>query len=143
MAKLYGHTLTFHKKSDKDGSGKCDAYETLNNDDIVYGVTYQIDEREIGILDRVEGLGYGYGKKAVSLTMESGDQVSAFTYYAIDIDAGLKPFCWYKEHVVLGAVEHGLPQDYTTALMAVEHMDDYDASRIEKELSIYRLRQRS
>lgn len=143
VAKLYGHVLAFHKKSDKDGSGKCDAYETFNNDDIVHGVTYKIDEREISTLDRIEGLGYGYEKKAVTVMMESGEQISAFTYYAMDIDAALQPFCWYKEHVVCGAVEHGLPQDYTAALKAVEHMDDHDASRVEKELSIYRLRQRS
>jgi hypothetical protein len=38
VAKLSYHELKFHKKSTKDGSGKCDIAETHNPDKIFFGV---------------------------------------------------------------------------------------------------------
>ena len=45
----------------------------------------------------------------------------AFTYHAnpARIDAALRPFDWYKDYVVRGAREHGLPADYIRELEVV------------------------
>jgi len=59
---LKKHDLRFHKKS-KDGSGKCDAYETSNDKDIVYGALFGIDPNEKPALDAAEGLDMVTGKK--------------------------------------------------------------------------------
>ena len=64
--------------------------------------------------------------------------VEAFSYYATHIDVGLKPLCWYKEHVLRGAMENNLPEDYIRMIEAIEHIDDVDTERRESELSIYR-----
>ncbi len=39
------HDLRFHKKS-KDNSGKCDAYETGDVNDVIFGVLFEIDGSE-------------------------------------------------------------------------------------------------
>ena len=59
IAAFKGHVLKFHKIS-KDGSGKCDAFETKSPEDIVYGVLFEISENEKQDLDSKEGLGDGY-----------------------------------------------------------------------------------
>jgi len=134
---LHSHLMKFHKISG-DGSGKCDAFETGDANDCMHGVVYRINEAEIETLDIVEELGRGYEKKQASITVHGRERLEAFTYCAISTDASLSPYCWYKEHVVRGAEEHGLPRDYTAALRAIRHLDDHDAVRIARELSIYR-----
>jgi hypothetical protein len=56
----------FHKLS-KDGSGKCDIYETNDQNDKVYGVLYRIDKRDELTLDGFEGFNYGYDKKIIDV----------------------------------------------------------------------------
>jgi gamma-glutamylcyclotransferase len=43
---LTGHTLKFHKGSNNDGSGKCDAMFTGNPKDSVVGELFEISESE-------------------------------------------------------------------------------------------------
>jgi hypothetical protein len=42
IAKLLNHSLRFHKRSNKDGSGKADAYFTGEPEHVVWGVIFQI-----------------------------------------------------------------------------------------------------
>ena len=53
------HRLEFHKVG-RDGSAKCDAFETGNPDDSVIGVVFDIHTAEKNYLDQAEGLGVGY-----------------------------------------------------------------------------------
>lgn len=137
VARLYKHRLKFHKKS-KDNSGKCDAEYTNDEKDVVYGVVFEIAASEKPELDRKEGLGKGYGEKNVSVYTHDGKELKVITYYATSTDPELKPYEWYKEHVVRGAREHGLPAEYINAILAVEAVPDPDKTRHERELSIYR-----
>jgi len=124
---LRRHELKFHKVSTNDGSAKCDALATGNPDHLIHGVVYHIPEDEKLHLDLVEGLGFGY------------EQKPAFCYCATAIDPELKPFDWYKEHVLKGARENNLPEAYVLAIESVESVWDSDSVRHERELSIYRL----
>lgn len=135
---LQGHMLMFHKISDKDASAKCDACETGDAEHVVYGVVYQLPEAEKPVLDRYEGLGIGYEVKEVDVSMQGGGVITAFTYYATRIDPELKPFHWYKEHVLRGAREHALPGMYIRHIESVVSVDDKDRQRHEQELAIYR-----
>lgn len=136
---LRGHRLRFHKHSRVDGSAKCDAHNTGNPADFVIGVIWEIAEQEKGYLDQCEGLGYGYQQKDVEVELANGERIRAFTYYATDIDPDLVPYHWYKEHVRVGAEEHGLPADYVTEqIESVPSMPDVDTAREADELSIYR-----
>lgn len=132
------HELKFHKISKKDGSAKCDARETGKPEHYVYGVLFHISQEEKPELDQKEGLGYGYEQKNVLIKLENGSIIEAFTYYATDIDSTLKPLSWYKEHVLRGAKENKLPEDYIRGIEIIESNEDTDLERCDKELSIYR-----
>ena len=135
IAQLTGHELRFHKVS-KDGSGKCDAFETGDQEHLVWGVIYEILPEHRQSLDRAEGLGVGYDVKDISLNL-NGEPISAFTYYATEKNSSLKPFHWYKEHVSRGAVDARFPTDYIQMIQAVESVADSDNERHEREMSIY------
>lgn len=135
-ASLYGHELRFHKRS-MDGSAKCDAYETGDDTHRIIGVVFDITESEKPILDTYEGLGHSYDEKLIEVETESGHIIEAVTYYALIIDPTLKPYHWYKQHVLRGAMEHGLSKDYTACILSVDSLNDPDSSRHAREMAIY------
>lgn len=132
---LHNHRLAFHKISE-DGSGKCDVVPSES--DTVYGIVFEINKKQKTKLDRLEGLGKGYAEKTVVVElMESGETICAVTYYATNIDPKLKPYTWYKKHVLTGATEAKLPPDYITDIKNVQTDKDPDKKREAKELRIY------
>lgn len=133
---LSQHLLKFHKSS-KDGSGKCDAYFTGNGVDKVMGVLYEIESDDKQNLNKAEGLGYGYTKKQVEVLGSSGDKVQAITYIATNINGKLKPYSWYKKHVLVGAIEAGLPPDYITLIESFKDIEDPDKNREVRELALH------
>ena len=134
---LTHHELRFHKISNKDGSAKCDIFETGKQTQIVIGVVFDIPESEKPLLDKAEGLGNGYETKDVAVELHNSIIVEDYTYYATHIDPSLRPFVWYKQNVLAGAFEHGLPEDYVRAIHAIESIDDPDDTRHQNELAIY------
>ena len=136
LARLVGHTLRFHKRS-QDLSGKANAFATDDPDDQVWGVIIEIEPRELPQLDRAEGEGHGYHRRELTVLMDGMRRVSAFVYLAEPdaIDEGLVPYGWYKRFVVEGARRHGLPADYVDALAAAESLDDPDPGRDRREPS--------
>lgn len=137
VAKLFGHQLRFHKVG-KDFSAKCDAYETGDIRDVVFGVIFDIHPDDKVMLDRIEGLGRGYKEKPVELQTFSAERVSATIYCATEIDPALRPFVWYKHHVLRGATEFGLPDDYVErSIRYIESIDDDDHLRQRREMAVY------
>lgn len=134
---LKGHALRFHKLS-KDGSGKCDAYYTGNSNDCVIGALFEIDANEKSILDKAEGLGYGYEEKTVTVLSVTNDEIEATTYYATAIDRSVKPYSWYLNHLLIGARESRLPQEYIEKIEAVEGTQDLDADRDAEQRALHR-----
>ena len=132
---LDGHRLAFHKVSTKDGSAKCDIVES--GPDHVLGVLFEIDAAEKSTLDRLEGLGSGYEEKTVDIMLRSGACKRAFAYSATNIDDSLKPYSWYKRHVLEGAREARLPSAYVELLEKVDAIEDPDEAREASELAIY------
>jgi hypothetical protein len=137
VANLDAHQLRFHKLGG-DGSAKCDAFHSGNPAHQVMGVLFDVAATEIPALDRVEGLGQGYEKKAVLLNTDTHGRLEAFTYYATLIREVLAPFHWYKEHVVRGCIEHALPDHYLEPIHRVTSVPDPDELRAEREAAIYR-----
>lgn len=137
VALLAKHDLRFHKAG-RDGSAKCDAYYTGDRNDWIVGATFRIASGEKAGLDRVEGLGQGYEEKSVTLSHPDGMVFEAFTYYATLIDESLRPYHWYKEHVLRGCFENSLPGEYIESIHAVSSVDDLNPLRAAQELAIYR-----
>ena len=136
IATLKEHRLRFHKKS-RDGSGKCDAEHTANPNDCIMGVVFIMSASDKRELDRKECLGFGYKEKTVTVMLENGDRIEASTYLAVETDAALNPYSWYKEHVLRGARENNLPHDYISIIENIRSLPDPDMDRHEQELAIY------
>ncbi|MBR1285389.1 gamma-glutamylcyclotransferase [Bradyrhizobium sp. AUGA SZCCT0177] len=130
-AKLTEHQLRFHKRS-SDNSSKCDAFHTGIDTDIIWGAVFNIPIAEKKALDKAEGLGKGYNEKTVDLITPAGEHLRAITYYAdrTAVVEGLSPYTWYKDLVLNGAIEHGLPADYLAAsIETISATIDPDANR--------------
>ena len=147
---LNNHCLTFHKLSKKDGSGKCTI--EYSESDKVYGVLFKINEDDECKLDKEEGkvnddCKKGYKKIPVKIEIwdskcnkyKGGQTVCAKTYQAtlVSIDRKLKPYSWYKQHVLVGAIEQKLPPCYIDYLIRVDADKDCDKKREACQLSIY------
>lgn len=130
------HQLRFNMSS-VDGSGKCDSFQTNNSDDIVIGLLFEINKNEKEYLDRAESLGFGYDEKLVVVQSDSGEVFEALTYCAIKIDASLKPYSWYLNHVIIGAKETKVPADYLTVIESIECIEDPDKNRDAKQRAMY------
>lgn len=139
-AKLPSHRLTFHKKG-VDNSAKCDVVASDDPTDFVYGAVFEFLASEKSLLDKIEGV--RYRDALFDLMTDAGETLQALLYYVADkaahTDPGLKPYHWYREHVVFGARQAGLPQDYIDQLATVKSIDDPDNQRHERELEIYRV----
>jgi hypothetical protein len=136
VASLHGYQLVFHKRG-MDGSGKCHVQYTGEAQDRVLGVVYDICDRSRLLLDEFEGLGRGYEAMPVNLVAADRQRVHAFTYYATHLDEKLLPFDWYKQHVVLGAEEQGLPDEYIKRIRTIETIEDSNINRIQTELAVH------
>lgn len=136
VARLHEHRLIFHKES-KDRSAKCDAAQSENSEDVVIGVVYEIHASEKLKLDKIEGRGYGYEEKTVKVKTSEYGEIEAIIYYATKINPALKPFHWYKEHVLIGARENVFPAAYIQTIELVESIVDPVPGRHEREMQIY------
>lgn len=144
-ALLPGHQFKMHKVGRLDGTAKCDIVCTDNPTHCVFGVLYHIADNEKILLDEIEGLGNGYEEKQVQVeltdssvkSLNTSRLVSAYTYYATDIDVQLRPLNWYLQHVLTGARENNLPESYIADIAAITADIDSDIARSASELSIY------
>ena len=130
VASVTGFRLAFSKRS-KDNSGKAMLVASDDPETSVYGVLYDIDGDEIGVLDRAEGRGNGYERVEDFEVRFEGNAVCVTTYLADKtfIDAALKPYDWYLRLAVEGAEQHGLPGNYIDGLRGTLSMPDPNADR--------------
>jgi AIG2 family protein len=126
VADLNGYELRWHKKSNRDGSGKCDIVEAPEAS--VSGVLFSIAAKDKAALDEAEGLNKGYGEIAVTVLWR-GESVKAAAYKATAVDPNAKPYTWYRAFVVAGAREHGLSADYVARLQGTPAVEDHNRTR--------------
>jgi hypothetical protein len=83
-------------------------------------------------LDDAEGVGSGYEHAIVTVMNDKGHRRKVLTYLAAPdyIDDRLRPYGWYKDFVLAGAREHGLPPEYITEyIQSVEATEDPNSAR--------------
>ena len=131
---LGGYALCFHKRGG-DGSGKCDAYQTRDSTDILYGVVYSLTRRQRELLDDFEGPGYASQNVSVNA---GASLLTAYAYVARSehVETELQPYGWYKAIVLAGARTHGLPAHYIARIAAVESSPDPDRERDSHHLAM-------
>jgi hypothetical protein len=131
---LPGYMLRFWKKS-RDGSAKCTIVPSDGQE--VLGVLFEIAASEEPQLDNAEGLGHGYGKlDDVRVALVSGADIRAKTYIGEDLDESLQSYDWYRALVIAGAMQHGLAQEWITALESTACIADQDPRRIQSALQL-------
>ena len=134
IATLPDHALHFHKRS-ADKSGNCNAFAS-GNDISVIGVLFSFDSAERAKLDEAAGVGNGYEHAIVTVINDKGHRRKVLTYLATPdcIDDSLKPYSWYKNFVLAGGREHGLPSEYIAEhIQSVEAIEDLNKTRDRKQ----------
>ena len=118
-----GWSLQFHKRS-VDGSGKCNI---VNSSKGIYVAVYEMQERDKGKLDQIEGIGKGYHDSSIDVP-EFGS-CSTYLGFTKHICDELKPYDWYKEMVLLGCRKLDFPDNYVSSIEAVRNGPDPDEQR--------------
>ncbi len=137
-ARLKEYRFAFNKVSRKDGSAKGNILWTGNETDNVWGVVFEIDDRDKKALDREEGLGKGYSEIAVSVTTAKNETIEALVYIA-DKEAtqhDLLSFDWYRDMVVMGARQNSLPESFINDLEKLPFIRDDNEGRRNKKYKI-------
>jgi gamma-glutamylcyclotransferase len=129
-ARVTGYAIAFHKRSNRDASGKATLHPAPEA--MVHGVLFAIDDADRDALDAAEGVGNGYARLDDFAVTRDGATRTVTTYIATDshIDADLTPFDWYRALIVAGARQHALPTDYVARLDEVRAVSDDDAARV-------------
>ncbi len=137
--KLSGYRLEFSKIS-KDKSGKATIIKSDSKTDFVLGTVALISKNEKHLLDKAEGLGYGYNETIVQVETDTNESIVANTYIADSnsINDKLKPFTWYLKLVIEGAKEHNLDKKYIISILTIDAIEDKNKERVETELSIFK-----
>ena len=131
VARAPGFIVRFHKVG-ADGSGKCTLIAAGGDAAAAFGVLYEVAEADGENLDRVEGVHTGgYVRRSVQVRLADARTTNAMTYVAgaRHVDVSRVPFDWYRDLVVAGAIEHGLPAHYVAELARVSALPDPDAAR--------------
>ena len=112
IARVPGFVLRLDKRG-ADGSAKANLHPAP--DASVWGVVYALDARHWSNLDACES---GYARIAVEAWL--GDAPARVqTYRSDQLDHGAVAFEWYKQLMLDGAREHGLPVSWLAWLEAL------------------------
>lgn len=106
---LHDWTLKMNKRG-KDGFARANIEPAPGC--YVCGVLYEVDADALRKLDDMEGLGRGYRAEFLPVRIADGAQYQAYTYIGIKLAEGLSVTMTYRDMILQGAAEHGLPADY-------------------------------
>lgn len=101
-------------KVGRDGSAKANVRRSA--EDVVWGVVFEISDGELTELDRFEG---GYRREVAAVLRDDGGRVACGVYVSDRTDPHLLPTADYRDRMVRGAREHGLPEACRRALEAL------------------------
>ena len=132
---IRGYEVRFRKIS-IDDSGKADLVQTGNPEHIVHGVVYQFDPADWPALDKHEGAtgnNPGYDRVPIQVHTDSGSRdVTTYLARKERIDESLKPYTWYRDLILCGAEQHGLPEDYRRKIENIVDIPDPEENRKKK-----------
>jgi hypothetical protein len=133
VAELRAYRLVFNKTS-TDRSGKANIVVGTDEDKtlgIVFSVAKE-DER------RLRDCEAGYDPQSMTVyDVATGDtrEVSVFIARATKTQAGLRPYTWYRRHIVCGGRHWGLDAKYLLEIGSTQADEDLDPNRTACELS--------
>ncbi len=113
VARLNDYRLAFNN-TDKAGA---ELYANIvpSAGDIAWGVAYWCSPQAMAALDEYEGVADGcYRREWVEVETSDGERLQAEVYIGgekFTVAEG-RPSDWYLDIILLGAKEHGLPEEY-------------------------------
>jgi hypothetical protein len=138
-----GFILRFWKRS-KDGSAKATLVKTDEAEKRAYGVLFEIAQSERTRLDKSEGAGQGYNRDDAFpvLRVAGGKRAIVSTYQATPraCDKNLVPYDWYRDLILAGALQHGLPDAYVAELRKAVVRPDPEPQRKSRQEALDVLR---
>jgi gamma-glutamylcyclotransferase len=96
-----------------DGSAKANLVRAAG--ETVWGVIYQLQLAELAQLDAFEG---GYERVTLQIRADS-ETLACETYLSDRVTDAQVAYDWYRQHMVDGAEEHGLPPAWLAMLGAL------------------------
>lgn len=121
VAQLKGHRLAFSRRSKHRGGGSADAVFDPGQE--VWGVVYQIDERDFEELDRAEDIvpgraqnGYHRDRGRVYADGDEKRPLEVYIYFAVKEKDPPLPSARYMKQIIRGATHWGLPKAYIERL---------------------------
>jgi gamma-glutamylcyclotransferase len=125
VALLPDHSLAFTRKSINRGCGVADVLPTQGHN--VWGVVYEITDRDIIKLDKSEGYMPGRQKNSYfrreSVVLHNGDDqqpLTVFIYFGDPMQNPPLPNIEYKDLILSGAQYWNLPEAYVRELEVIE-----------------------
>ncbi len=124
-ALLKDYKLAFTRESAKWGGGVADVIKS--EDSIVWGVVYQLDERELELLDKYEGYNPNrekncYIRKELAVCMD-GDKREQMTAYVYQVQEPsnfhIPPSSKYLNQIISGAEFWGIDPEYIKELKSI------------------------
>ena len=116
-------------------------YVSVESTRIIEGLPSQLTD------NRENRLCKGYKDRKVSIKIRNYKQPETYecrttlcdvkTYQATNPCQNLKPYFWYKQHVLVGAIEQNLPPWYIHRLIQVKAKKDTRPKDVKRELNIY------
>jgi gamma-glutamylcyclotransferase len=124
IARLADYHLAFTRRSLKTGTGVADIVPARGK--VVWGVLYEIGNRELDAVDRKEGYGWAYTRVTVPVRLEAdGQDRNAVTYVVLSREpTEVPPSRRYLRQVIAAARERGLPAQYVQRLEAVNTTEE-------------------
>lgn len=122
-ARIEDYKLVFNKKADA-GGGEGFANIVSSPGEVVEGVLYEVEERDLDKLDICEGVKDGhYMRMPVTASPKSGDQIDAIVYVAQHgkVVEGLKPRKRYLDYLLAG--KEYLSEEYYLFLKNIKILD--------------------
>ncbi len=122
-ARLDGYRLAFTRRSVISGSGVADVVPAAGDE--VWGVVYELDERDLEQLDRKEGLGWAYTRQRGRVHARDGSHHDAIFYTVLAKEhSEVAPSGDYIGRLVAAAERQGFPRRYLASLAEIASRQD-------------------
>jgi hypothetical protein len=133
IARLPGYTFIFDR-TDEDQSSKANIIQTINPNDVVWGVLIELDDAEkINFFNA--GTSSDFMLETVTC-MDQNDKVytaEAFVALPHAVNTHLLPYSWYIQKIVDLAKKANLPEGYVNKLAMVPSKSDPDEATRQKD----------
>lgn len=115
IARLQNHRLDFNLYSENRGGGVADIVPSEGAE--VWGVVYTITQHGLTELDKKEGVRKGrYRSVDVEVETDEGELIRCTSYSVIRKGQSIRPSDSYRDLIIYGAKERGLPEDYVNGI---------------------------